>query len=452
MIEQLCKKAPLPCVIRGLLERCFSAKKLDELFTRHAKDQYTKTILFSTICDLMLQVVLRIQPSAHAAYQARQESMGVSAAALYDKLKGIEPSVAAALVRENAKELIEIQDAIEFTPTPQLPGYHTRILDGNCIAASEKRLKVLRNQSSAPLPGKSLVILDPDRRLIVGVVPCEDGHAQERSLLDQIIPIIEKGQLWIADRNFCTTGFLNGVFQQGGFVLFRQHGSLPFKELSALSEITTNDEGQKIQEQDVDIEGRQYRRIRVELITPTRDGDTYLYLITDILKEISAVTLAALYRKRWSIETAFQQLEAHLASEINTLAYPRAALFCFCLSLLAYNAFSMVMCTLDCVHQAPVSETLSTYYMGHEVASTFLALFIFSKAEDWRKIGQYPLPKFSQWLLEAATNVNLKKYKKHPRGPKKLKEKVPFDPKNPHVSTAQLIKNSRKQKTATRTP
>lgn len=58
---------------------------------------------------------------------------------------------------------------------------------------------------------------------------------------------------------------------------------------------------------------------------------------TNLPTTIDAVTVAALYRRRWTLETAFQKLEAYLESEINTLAYPRAALLGFCLALIVYN-------------------------------------------------------------------------------------------------------------------
>jgi len=426
-------------MVRGLLERCFSAERLDNLFARHAQEQYTRNILFSTICDLLLQVVLRVHPSAHAAYQAKSDDMNLSAAALYDKLKGVEGRVAAALVRETAQDLAEVQDALGVVPIPWLPGYSVRILDGNCLAASEKRLRVHQGVSGAALPGKSLVVMDPQRRLLVDVFPCEDGHAQERSLLDQVIPTIRAGELWIADRNFCTRGFLHGIQSRDAYVLFRQHGGLPFHELTPWTAPATTAEGQQIREQWIDIEGRRYRRIRVDLIQLTRDGDDNIDLITDVPETVDAATLAALYRKRWKLETAFQHLEAHLESEIDTLAYPRAALFGFCLALVAYNVFSMALSALDSAHRETVSDTVSTYYVGHEIASTFLALSLLTIAEDWRFLARCPAVEFAQWLHDVALCVNLKKYKKHSRGPKKPRQKIPYDPKQPHVSTQQLI-------------
>ncbi|MCK7580878.1 MAG: transposase [Chromatiales bacterium] len=61
---------------------------------------------------------------------------------------------------------------------------------------------------------------------------------------------------------------------------------------------------------------------------------------------MDALTVAELYRARWGIETAFQKLESHLNSEINTLGYPKAALFSFCLALVAFNLYAIVMAAL----------------------------------------------------------------------------------------------------------
>jgi len=36
--------------------------------------------------------------------------------------------------------------------------------------------------------------------LAVDVFPCEDGHAQERSLFDQVLPTVEEDDVWIAGK------------------------------------------------------------------------------------------------------------------------------------------------------------------------------------------------------------------------------------------------------------
>jgi len=62
--------------------------------------------------------------------------------------------------------------------------------------------------------------------LATEVVLCEDGHAQERALLGQVLPLVEQDDLWIADRNLCTVNFLFGIAARGGGFVIRQHGQL----------------------------------------------------------------------------------------------------------------------------------------------------------------------------------------------------------------------------------
>ena len=47
------------------------------------------------------------------------------------------------------------------TNPPLLPGYRVKFLDGNGIEATEHRLAVLRGTKAGALPGKALVVFDP---------------------------------------------------------------------------------------------------------------------------------------------------------------------------------------------------------------------------------------------------------------------------------------------------
>ena len=66
-------------------------------------------------------------------------------------------------------------------------------------------------------------MLDPVRQMIVDFVPCEDGHAQERGLLEAIIDDLQPGQVWIADRNFCTAALLWELHGNQSFFVIREH-------------------------------------------------------------------------------------------------------------------------------------------------------------------------------------------------------------------------------------
>ena len=83
------------------------------------------------------------------------------------------------------------------------------------------------------------------------------------------------------------------------------------------------------------------RRVTVILDKPTRDGDTEIHLLTNLpVKVADAREIAEMYRRRWTIETAFQEMEKTLNGEINALGYPKAALFGFCVALVSYNVMS----------------------------------------------------------------------------------------------------------------
>jgi hypothetical protein len=99
------EQSPVSVMMRALMERIFRPERLDEIFETHAKVQYTRERLFSTLVNLMSLVVCGIQPSVNAAYKAKAAEMTMNRSAVYQKLNGVEPPVSAALLRETAAEL-----------------------------------------------------------------------------------------------------------------------------------------------------------------------------------------------------------------------------------------------------------------------------------------------------------------------------------------------------------
>ncbi len=156
-----------------------------------------------------------------------------------------------------------------------LPGYTVKILDGNALAGTDHRLQESRHTSAALLPGKSLVVLDPALMLAVDVFPCEDGHAQERSLLPAVLQTVQAGEAWIEDRNFCTSGFLFGIDNKQAYFLVREHKGLSWHAIGKLHYVGRTETGE-VFEQTVRLEDGSgnilfLRRIVVHLDQPTRD-------------------------------------------------------------------------------------------------------------------------------------------------------------------------------------
>jgi Transposase DDE domain len=447
VFDRFVEKSPISVMVRGTLERVLGADQLDAWFSRTAQKQYTRTVLFSTVYDILSQVVFRIKPSVRAAYRDHTDQVGASLISLYNKLNGVETHTSAELVRYSAAALRPLIAQLDGPRAPWLPGYRVKILDGNCIEASERRLKVLREVQAGALPGKSLVVYEPAQGLVSDVFPCEDGHAQERSLLGLVLETVQTNDLWIQDRNFCTCAFLCEMDRRGAGFITRQHEGLPFEVVNTLRSVGRIETGhvaeQRVQVWDAQGDVHLFRRIRVKLDQATRDGDRVLYSLTNLpLRKASAKRVARLYRKRWTLETAFQHLEAYFHSEINTLGYPKAALFGFCLALVAYNMLAVVLAALRGVHGAQsIDEDLSLYYGANDIAQTYHGMMIAIPEDEWRVFSRMRPAAMVATLRELAQKVRLEAYRKSPRGPKKPRPKREGTTKSPHVSTAKLLRN-----------
>src|SRR5262252_4804290 len=419
------KERPIGVRARAVLERLLEAPRLDALFARPTQHQYTRELLFSSLVQLMSEVVLGVHPTVHAAYQANKATIGVSPTALYNKLDRVETGVAAALVRDSAELAEPVVKALQASHPRWVPGYHIKVLDGNHLSSTAHRLKELRSTWAAPLPGHALVVLDQQRMLITDVFLSEDGHAQERRLITEVLQHVKEDDLWIEDRNFCPLGLMFGMARRGAAFVVRQHGQVQGELLSRPIRKGTTRSG-PVYEQSMLVrdpesgETMRVRRITITLKEPTRDGDAALHILSNVpAPRASATQVARLYGKRWSIETAFFEITTTLSCEINTLGYPKAALFTFCLALLAY-AVSLIKAALRSHQGRPkVKDEVSGYYLALEISRTYDGMMIAIPAPHWALFRDLSDQEFAGALRELASSVDLAKYQKHPRGPKK---------------------------------
>jgi hypothetical protein len=445
VFQTFIERSPICVMAHAVLENLFQPERLDELFERTAQRQYQRTLLFSSVVELMHSVVLGVEPAVYSAYRKRRHTLKVSDQAVYDKLDGMELGLSAALVGDSAQQAEAVIDALSARRKPWLPGYRVRILDGNHLSATEHRLEELRTTWAAPLPGKVLAVLQPETGLATDVFLTPDGHAQERSLLDDVLACVRQGDVWIADRNFCTLRFLFDIAKKLGFFVIRQHGTAKGK-LCGRRVFRGEGPTGKIYEQTIEFvyEGTTHRlrRITVELLQATRDGDTSLHLLTNLPAEVSALQVADLYRRRWTIETLFWEVTTTLTCEINTLCYPKAALFVFCLALVAANAVAVVKAALRAVHGEEEADELSGYYLALEVQQVHEGMMIALPPTCWVEIARLKTPAFARMLQTIAAHADLEQYRKSPRGPKKPPPKKSRYRNGGHVSTYKLLKGA----------
>jgi hypothetical protein len=162
-------------------------------------------------------------------------------------------------------------------------------------------------------------------------------------------------------------------------------------------------------------------------------------------KEVRATVVADLYRRRWTIETAFQELEATLEGEIDTLGYPKAALLAFCVALVSYNVLSTVKAALRAAHGAEaITEGFSGYYLADEVRMSYRGMMRAIPKDEWVEFQEMSPQELAEVLVGWARTVPLSEYRKNHRGPKKPKPRKTSGAKIKHVATAKILKARKK--------
>lgn len=446
MIDRFSKQAPVAVMFRSLFARLFSDCNLNELFAKHSSRQVESTLLFSTLVKLLTPVVSGATKSVNASYQ--DSDCEVSSQAVYDKLKGVEPEVSASLVRCTVDELRRVQDKSKTLHADVIPGYHTFVVDGKTYNGTEHRLKESRCDARAPLPGRAIALLDTRYELFVDIECDSNPYRCERKIFERMFERLEKGALYLADRNFSDKHILAAIFNAEAFFVIRQHGACPsWRETNKKPKHfkqTDSNEG-VVWEQEIEIKladgsWQRVRRISVELKEATRKGDTTLHLLTNLPGNVTATKISDAYRQRWTIETCLGHLSQSLNAEIKTLAYPGAAGLCFCLALTLFNMMSTIKSHLRKSGIQPEGKTYepSYYYMSLEIAGAKVGLEIATEDSSWNQFATMTTAKFARFFRETAANAKMKRYRKHTRSKKKPKPKRKYTGSR-HVASQTLI-------------
>ena len=117
---------------------------------------------------------------------------------------------------------------------------------------------------------------------------------------------------------------------------------------------------------------------------PTRDGDAELHILTNLpVRAARAGVVAELYRRRWTIETAFQEMEKTLNGEIKALGYPKAALFSLCVAPMSYNVMSTVKAGAAAAHGVEAAEKVSGFYLADEVRMSRRGMMRAIPKDEW---------------------------------------------------------------------
>ena len=452
MFEELLSRfeaqSPVSVMARVALEQAMSPAWVDEVFEVHRQLQYPRELLFSTVVELVSLVSLGLRPSLNAAAK-RAENLPVSLAALYDKVNRTEPRILRALVQGNAQRLGPV--VTPMGTSASLPGWRLRVLDGNHLPASEKRLVSLRERRGAALPGHTLVVYDPDSGLVTDIAPCEDAHAQERAAMEPLLACAGPGELWVADRNFCKTTILQGWHDAQAHFIVREHAKHPRLSHEGTMACAGRVETGEVYEQVIGVNEREapWRRIELRLDEPTESGDAAIRLWSNLPETVSAQQIAQLYRKRWRIEGMFQRLESVLHSEIRSFGHPRAALLGFALAVLAYNLLAVLKRSIEHAHRDSLPQLeVSTYHLAVHIRSGYEGMMVALPHSTWAPWTNAHPQQAAQRLLQLALRVNPKHVATSKRGAKNQKPKSYVDTvtAQTHFSTAKVLKQAKEKR------
>ena len=222
LLEPFLSKRPVAVMARACFEHAFAAADIDALFHRVVINQYELQLTFSSLVELLGAVVTRRYSSVHAAYRADPAKLAASLSSVYDKLNHTEPAVPEALVAHTARRLGAVFDEWPGREQP-FEGFRLKVVDGNYLAGTDHRLKVMRGHGAAALPGMAIVVQDYGTGLVTDLIAAEDAYVNERALADRLLERVSAGEVIVADRNFCMRGLFEGIAERRACFVIRHH-------------------------------------------------------------------------------------------------------------------------------------------------------------------------------------------------------------------------------------
>lgn len=441
VFDRFVKKAPFAVMTR-VLAQDFIGNDLNRIFDDNRELQYDYVASFQAVAATVADVALNFSENFNQAYKEHKEELDVSRQSFYAKTRGVEPAVSEAIVAHSAERAIAMQDALGFVPWDLLPGYRCLSVDGNVLAKSDKRLKVLREVKGAPLPGKIVARFDLQRQIFDRAYVLLDGHSQESTCCDRIIDDLASKDVIIADRHYCIVSFLTKIAEACGFFVIRQHGRLKGVLLGKRKRIGRIGTG-LVYEQEMKLsaadDAMAVRRITVELDEPTRDGDKVIHVLTNLPSDVFATVVAELYRHRWEEETAFNVLQMTLTCEHSGIGHPQAATFLFCMSVLAFNLRQTIFAALYATHDEEEVEETSHFHVSKNVSDKTEGMLIAITEDEWTELIPSTIKGIVSLLTKIARKIDLGEYRKSRRGPKKKKPHRSRNVPSSHLSTAKLL-------------
>jgi hypothetical protein len=451
--REACRRLPLADGVLRLLDYATNDDLLNSTFDSHRGRSYEGVITFTTFFRLIRDTLLQQEASAHQCFRQAREDGDLTACfeAMYGKLRRVPPSLSQGLLLNATSRLCEVLPDAQDPVPASLSSFEVLAFDGKKLKYVAKRLKALRPIYGRVLGGKLLVVQNVATKLAVAFESDMDGEAADNGLVEGAVKQVRaqggtKPRLWIADRLFCDLNQIPLLAAGGDYFLLRYQSKVGFhadSERPARSGKTT--EGLTYQEEwgwlgAVSSKRRQYvRRIRLE-----RPGEEAILVVTNLLDAdlYPATDLLAAYRRRWGIETMFQQ-----ATDVFDLRHlisgtPQATIFQASFVLLLHNVIQ-VMRGFIAEADKRNPETISTQNLFQDVVkqlSAWTLLVDEDQTLSWLRDGVQTAAQVRAYLRKRLARVWTKRWEKAPTKKRKPKARHTDYLKGGHSSVYRILR------------
>ena len=377
---QLLARLPLAQAVLELSDHVLDDGLCDAVFDAHRGRCYQDALKFPTFARVIRDALVLHGGSANRAIADAVDAgrLGCAPSGVYRKLANLPPDLSQALLRRGTQRLAAVAaDGAARTLPGCFDPLDVVVVDGKKAKRAPKRLAATRAFTSGSLLGAKLLVgLSLRSGLAVAMNADEDGERNDVPLVgglleqlraaraarvadptatatataadDPVAAAVESARpfLFVADRQFADLNLPALFTQDGDHFLLRCAKTLKFQpDPQRAAQSGVDDQGRAFTQAwgwigSAKDSRRRYVR-RVTLARPDANGGKGddLILITDLLDESAypAADLLGLYRLRWTIEEAFQQVTEVFKLDTLIGAAPRGIIFQGALCLLIYN-------------------------------------------------------------------------------------------------------------------
>ena len=298
---------------------------------------------------------------------------------------------------------------VDLTHFPDIFG-----LDGSRLESVARRLKITRSTTKAILPGSMEALYDLRRGRIHDLWFDPNGHASELSMMAKLIDSVPTGALILADRLYAKPVVWRKLDEIDVFMVSRWNKTVNKRKLRVLSETR----GKVSIDDWIVAMGGSDGSTPVELRWVHVWGDGFdVVLITNVMDPeiLSGLKLAALYRKRWTVERMYLAMKDLL--ELNHLynCSPAAVGQQVYATAILYNALRLAQSKLA-EKSGVLPDDLSEQKLFPTLIENFIKALQMDGGAQWmfEKImaipGQVQIPKPEMPIDHPQLSIRIKDY------------------------------------------